>query len=256
MILVQPQPYAEGSSVGQSQLTTLIGGIAGFAQLVADVLQPGVLVVGLNRKDFLQHALDTLHLALVRVQIVLQKCLVAGGLDLGQVGRFGVFTAAAEIANFSGFESALRGSCHGAKVLLRDWVEQTRTSGLGGRRAACRNGSRRNRDVRLRDRTAIQWLASPAGARNGSTVRVASKRGPGFQARDVSTASLLGQSGSGLESGFGWRPAGGKTRRSARVFGWLRPGPEPAETGRPRGSREGSRTTLARHFRQRLPHRP
>ena len=86
LLLGQAEPDLEGPAVGQAQLAALVGLVARFAQLVADVLQAERFVVAFDGEDFAQHALDPVVLPLLPGSLMLQKDLVAASLDFRQIG--------------------------------------------------------------------------------------------------------------------------------------------------------------------------
>ena len=56
LILVEPEPDAERPAVGQAELAALVRVVAGFAELVLDVLHAESLVVALNRENLAKHS--------------------------------------------------------------------------------------------------------------------------------------------------------------------------------------------------------
>ena len=112
LLLGQAEPDLEGPAVGQPQLAALVGLVARLAQLVAEIFQPQRLVVAFDGEDLAQHALDPLVLALLPGHFVLEKGLVAAGLDLGQIGDGVRGALAAEATDFLGLDASLGGGSH------------------------------------------------------------------------------------------------------------------------------------------------
>ena len=135
LLLGQAEPDLERPAVGQPQLPALVGLVARFAQFVAEVLQPQRLVVAFDGEDFPQHALDPLVLPLLPGHFVLQKGVVAAGLDFGQVGNGVGGREAAEATDFLGLEPSLGGGGHRNHLpeqngeIPEDGRERTRHSG-------------------------------------------------------------------------------------------------------------------------------
>ena len=112
LLTSQPQIDAEGASVGEPQLPTLIRAVAGLAELVPQVLDLDRAVIALDREDLTEHAFDAVVLPLVRRHVVLQKRIVESRLDFGEVRNVVRGTTAAEMSNFAGLETADGVGCH------------------------------------------------------------------------------------------------------------------------------------------------
>ena len=112
LLAIQSQPDPQRAPVCQSKLPALLAGVAGFAELVVQVLQRAVTVVTADRKDFAQHALQTMVLALFRINVFLQKSRIRNGLQRRQVWQLKGCKAGSKVANAGGLEATLGRGCH------------------------------------------------------------------------------------------------------------------------------------------------
>ena len=108
----EPQPDPQRPAIGEPQLSALVGAVPRLPEFVPQILDLDGPVVALDREDLPQHALDALVLPLGGRHVVLQELVVEPGLDLGQIGDEMANATAAEVANFTGLETADGASCH------------------------------------------------------------------------------------------------------------------------------------------------
>ena len=85
LVATQPAPNLERITVSQTKLTTLGSRITRFLKLIMQILQDHALVVAFNRKDFPEQRLYPLFLAILRLDVMLQKTLVANMLQRYQI---------------------------------------------------------------------------------------------------------------------------------------------------------------------------
>ncbi len=82
-----------------------VGGVAGFEQLVADIIQPEVAVVAFNRKNFAKQSFQAFGLALGWLGVLLQKAIVSRPLDFDEIGDGQRVAALGEVAYFVNLNS-------------------------------------------------------------------------------------------------------------------------------------------------------
>ena len=112
LLLVEAEPDAEGTAVGEPQLAAFVGRVAGLAEVVLEIFELDGLVVAFDGEDLAHHPLEALILPLFRRDFILQESLVAVRLDNGQVGNDLGFAAAAETTDFGRGETPLCGNGH------------------------------------------------------------------------------------------------------------------------------------------------
>jgi hypothetical protein len=85
LLSVQPKPNSKRSTVGESQLTTFLTGIARLTEFVTQVLKRSVPIVTTDGENLSKNRLQTTIVTLSRICIGLQKGSVRHGLKGSQI---------------------------------------------------------------------------------------------------------------------------------------------------------------------------
>ena len=96
-LVLQSEGHVERSRKRLPVPLRLVGSQLGFAHFIVRKVEDSLVVVTLNREDFLEDTLQTNDDAPRRRQFLLQKLFVAVELNLNEVGRINDFRKLAEM---------------------------------------------------------------------------------------------------------------------------------------------------------------
>src|SRR5262249_16510326 len=119
LLLVEPQPDAEGPAVGQAELPALVGVVARLAEFVLDVVQADALIVAFDGEDFAQDPLEPGPWSLLGEGVQLQETFVRAGLDVGQRGHVEGVAVLAEVSDLLMLDNTLSRDGHSSCSSLK-----------------------------------------------------------------------------------------------------------------------------------------